>query len=328
MLAGRRRWCVPRRWGERISPFGQPLALGEPASRSPVDAQRVASQRVSPSVPSVLRLPACRAECRRTPERRNTAQCRAHARSAGQHGRAPASPRGHPRANCRTSWTSNRRAVRGGPARFRQRGRVTWRARSPAAWPAVRPPNSCAIRAPVLERCPPRASVPAPALANGLASASGQASANGRASASVRRRRTARLDRPVGREPPRPDREPPGVAPESRRAARRNPQSGPGQPSPARLLVGLSRLGCLADHPSVSLGHVGRDDRLGRLRLERTHRLLLRRQRVLRGRFGLLRGSGRRHRPRSTRSRPNRSPPVLRRSPRTRPNGCRWACSP
>ena len=90
---------------------------------------------------------------------------------------------------------------------------------------------------------------------------------------------------------------------------------------PARLLVGPSQLGRLADQRAPIAGRLGRVDRLGRLRLERTCALRLRRKRVLRGRFGLLRRSRSWPRRKSTRSRRKRSPPA---SPEVAPDQAEW----
>jgi len=67
-----------------------------------------------------------------------------------------------------------------------------------------------------------------------------------------------------------------------------------GRTPPGSTSVGLSRLGCLADQPSLSLGHVGRDHRLGRLRLESTCYYSYGDNVYYQGDSGLLRDQGRR----------------------------------
>ena len=100
--------------------------------------------------------------------------------------------------------------------------------------------------------------------------------------------------RPPG-EPAGADQEPPGVSRDNRVERHSEILDQVTMTIRAQLLVRKSSLGRMGHHPSVPLGQLGSDDWLGQLRLERTHRLFLRRQRVLPGRLGLLRGPSRRH---------------------------------
>ena len=157
------RWWSSRRgrsFGGGRCKHGRSLALDEPTCPSTLDSNRIAPQRIS--------RPTCRSLVFRLQECRNRLPVHARApETRPRHWWTPPSTGARPgtallsgplRASCRTSWMLNRRAVQRGPARFRHHGQVTWRVQWQEAWPAVRPPSSCAIQAPVPQPCPPLAS--------------------------------------------------------------------------------------------------------------------------------------------------------------------------